>query len=97
MGRFKSNTIPPRQQWKTLPRVRLEHFPVIQLARPDNEPEISTLGKSLLEKLVDPVLPVAPMFKGWPAELRRKFAQFKHELAEDGRRDGRERSEAQRG
>ena len=60
VGRIESNTILPRQQRGTLLCVRLEHLPVIQLPCSDNDPETSTLGESLLEKLVS----LAPVFRG---------------------------------
>ena len=41
----------------------LEGFPIIELARPDDEPEISKSSELLLKKLVD-LSPVTPMLRG---------------------------------
>lgn len=67
--------------------MRFERFPIVQLARPDDEPEIFTFPPPLLEKPVN-VSPVAPVFQT-RVELRGKFAQFEHELAEVGGSDSR--------
>ena len=88
MGCFETNTTPPRQQRKALLRMPLERFLVVQLSGSDNEPEISMLRESLLKKLVD-MAPVAPVFRMGSVELRRKFTQFEHELAENAGCDGR--------
>ena len=60
VGGFEPNAAPPRQQRETLLHMLPELTPVIQLARSDDDPEISTFGKSLLEESVDlgPVTPV---------------------------------------
>jgi len=68
----------------------LECFPVIQLARSDDNPEVCTLREFLVEKPVN-LVPGAPVFRRWLSELRRKFTQFKHELAEEQRGDSRKR------
>ena len=83
-GRFETNTSPTRQQRKGFPRVPLESFPVVKLARSDDELEIPMFGESLLKKLVSP-FPATPILPGWLGEMRRKSAQFEHKLAEGGR------------
>lgn len=66
----------------------LERFPVVQLARSDNEAKVATFGKPLLEKFVN-VVPGAPMPARGQTELRREFAEFEHEFREYRRRDSR--------
>ena len=65
----------------------LEGFPVTNLARCDDEPEILAVGESTLEKPVDPS-PASPICRRWPVEVRRKSFQFKRKLAEDRGCDG---------
>lgn len=91
MGCFKLNTPSPRRQRESLLRICFERLPIIQLARPDDELEISTLCPPLLEKPIDG-RPVAPVFRRRLSKVRRNFAKFEHELAEVGGTDSRERS-----
>ena len=63
VGGFEPNAAPPRQQRETLLHMFLELTLVIQLARSDDDPEISRFGKSPFEKSVD-LGPVTPLHRG---------------------------------
>jgi hypothetical protein len=72
----------------------LEGFPIVKPTCPDNKFEIPMLGESLLKTSVH-IFPAAPMIRSCPVEMGGKTAEFKHELAEDGRCDRRNHSREQ--
>ena len=66
--------------------MHLEITQIAKLGRSDDELEIPVPCKSLFKKSVGPS-PAVSTLPVRPTELEREPTQFKHELAEDRRRD----------
>ena len=83
MGFLEANAPSAFQQWESFLHMHLGSFPVMKLARSDDQLEIAMLGKRLLKKTVDlfPLTTVLPRREG-------ELTQFEHELGENGRGNG---------
>ena len=91
---FEANTFPTRQERKCFHRIILEGLLIKKLSRSNNKPEIPMLRKLVLKGPVDP-FPEAPIYQLWKllAGISVRSSELKHELAEHGRRDCRNKSE----
>ena len=91
MRRLEVNTSPTRQKRKAPLYLSSQLFQLRRLTSSDNKPKISMPGKPLLEKVVE-IPPKVPTLRRPPLEKGGGSTKFEHELAEDGRQDGRKYS-----